>query len=163
MKETILNVRMAYFQHKGRTKNYHLILIPIGDGRSLIARRWGKVGLVGRFDVSVDEDLQAESLFRKLSDHRRNRGYEAISDVTYRIGFRGTDPNFDQLIADFGGDRWAKLLSSFTAFDLITEMRTIEAEKQANAQREGQVRKADEFEEKINRLKKDKPAHYGTW
>jgi predicted DNA-binding WGR domain protein len=160
MSKTILEARLIHFKHKNGSKDYHLMMIPLGDGRSLVAKRWGKTGSVGQFGVFTNDEYRSESLFAKEYDNRNARGYEVFSDLRHPIGFRGVDPNFDRLIGDFGSERWTKFLSS-VGFDLIEYMRAIEAERRDETVDEETLRETAKKSE--TRPKKEKPAHYGTW
>lgn len=76
-------IRKVSLEHRGGTKEYHLVCIQSKDsksGPSLLIKRWGKKGTWGQVQFIRGNAFEVEDEFTKIQRQKEGRGYDVTSE-----------------------------------------------------------------------------------
>lgn len=98
------------YEHKGGTKEYHLMLLRNKQDRCIMIRRWGRVGRA--VNVKVDTaDVRTSGYYSNADAERRHRGYLLKNRI------EGEASDLQELINAITVPVWTKL--GFEAVKII--------------------------------------------
>lgn len=102
MSEFPITIQKLAYEHKGGTKEYHLLFISNSDGTSILVRRWGKVGRAT--NIMIDTEGVSGAALQRHQNERRTKGYQLVSLATQTV----VAHDFNELVAAVSRPVWAK-------------------------------------------------------
>lgn len=80
-----LQIRKVTWPHKGGTKEYHLHeIVDLANNRSVLIKRWGKVGSFGQIKVEYGDIAAMSEIVIAITRDKRANGYDISTKMEER-------------------------------------------------------------------------------